>query len=110
MSGYDLKLPPARTARGFRIFGVMKDYDGQTWTVTESSLAFEGAHCRINTSELCADFPGDNTGWHKHDAPRERHMPPMPHLSVEQAEHLAKLLMQFVAEARASELSEREEP
>ena len=99
-----------RTERGFRIFGETPDRDGTVWTVVESSLAFRGAHCRVSHNGACMDFPGNGTGWHKHVSAFENHLAPGAHLSVAQAETLAKALLLFVAEARAEELTESEDP
>lgn len=74
----------AYTERGFRLYLYEPDggCQGAAVTVVESSLAFEGAHVRI--------YHGDD------------HV----HLHVDVAESVALSLLEFVAEARATALTE----
>ena len=95
-----------RNARGFRVFGTVRGRDGDEWTVSESSLAFKGAHVRVMTDAPCMDFPGNSTGWHAHKTMFQHHLAPSMHLSVDEAKRLIEALQTFVREAEAGELME----
>lgn len=75
-----------RTNRGFIVFDrEIEDHDTRDCVrVQESSIACEGAHVRI--------FPGAGTE--------------ALHLNTDNAERLAKALLEFVRMARAGELEE----
>jgi hypothetical protein len=71
------------TPRGFRTYRIAGGCRGQDLQVTESSIAFEGAHIRI--------YHGD-----------DEHV----QLHVDAAEKVAEALLDFVRAARADELTE----
>ncbi len=76
--------PIDRTQRGFGVFGRLKDKDGSKITVSESSLAFEGAHVRV--------YVGGSSG--------------AMHLSVPMAQELIDALQLFIDTAESGGCTE----
>jgi len=73
-----------KTERGFRIFMPLRqDRDNQPIHVLESSLAFEGPHCRIYLGSACA------------------------HLDIALAAEVASALVLFIDEAMSNQLVEQ---
>lgn len=92
------------SSRGFGIYAEeIKTHDGETLRVSESSLAFEGAHVRIYVKGHKHQMISDGCG-SKVEAPICAHM------NVAQAKELVAALQMFVDEAEADALIEPVEP
>ncbi len=74
-----------RSERGFRVFCDTRDRAGMQVSVVESSLAFEGPHCRIYVGRAFENA----------------------HLDLPGARRVRDALSVFITEATAGELTER---
>lgn len=97
-----------RTGRGFRVYAELRDSDGNTLRVVQSS-AGGMRHVRIYTTNArgaeVVMFPGDCTGWH--DVPNDPNARPMyasvgPHLAPGQVRRLIRALQTHLGEIEAA--------